>query len=123
MSIEIQNCKNCIIENNKVGGNERWSVFSYGILIYDSKNITVKHNQISKASTGIEISSSKPVYVIQNNFVRNFRKSRFDSDKLSSIIWDGNYWGRPRIFPKIIFGIFTIIPTTFLHPGLFLLLC
>ena len=46
--------------------------------------------------------------IVKNNFLDNerdafFRNSRFISNFISNR-WNQNYWNRPRIFPKLIFG-------------------
>ena len=127
--IKINNCQNCIIESNCLSGNEKtWGL--EGIVIELSTNITVIHNHISKCIWGIGItysennitvinnhisrnvwgfciSSSENVNIIQNNFIRNIRPDYLilrDLKNLVSIFFDGNYWSRPRLLPRPIFG-------------------
>jgi hypothetical protein len=42
-----------------------------------------------------------------NNFIRNVFNAHFDGyylDENRTNYWNGNFWNRPRIVPKIIFG-------------------
>jgi len=75
-------------------------------ILSNSNDIIIMNNHISRCRVGIEISRAGFVDIIQNNFILNIRKIKFNLDlkDLFSIFLDGNYWGRPRILPKLIFG-------------------
>ena len=80
---------------------------SRGINIGWSKNITILHNHISDCWYGVFVERSKSIFIIQNNIVNHFRSTKsWDS----IVLWDGNYWGRPRLLPYPILGLFLIIP-------------
>jgi len=86
----------------------------YGINIVSENNITVKHNQISGCVCGIKISpSAENVNIVQNNFILNIRTAVFGLSNLKDlfkILWDGNYWGRLQLSPRLIFGWFFPFP-------------
>jgi parallel beta-helix repeat protein len=46
--------------------------------------------------------------ITQNNFINNKYHAFFFLSALNT--WNKNYWGRPRLFPKPIFGLMGIIP-------------
>jgi parallel beta-helix repeat protein len=87
---------NTITSNNIIGNN--WS----GIYLNCSRNNTISGNSISKNTQGIYFVSSTNNTVLKNNFLRNKRHALFENCTNS---WNLNYWGRPRILPKLIFGI------------------
>ena len=128
-SIEIDNSQNCIIENNYVGGYEELSIMSEGITVYYSTNITIINNHISRCIYGIGIPNSENItviqnhisrniwgfcvycsegiYIIQNNFIRNIRPGYLilkDLKNIFNIFIDSNYWSKPRLLPRPIFG-------------------
>jgi parallel beta-helix repeat protein len=84
------------ITGNYITSNE-WS----GIELNCSNNNTISGNSISKNKHGIYFATSTNNTVLKNNFQRNARHALFDN---SSNTWDGNYWGRLRLLPKLIFG-------------------
>lgn len=103
-----------LIENNPFGlyllGAENCKLFSniirknrYGIVI-SGFNSTISNNDIRSSLTGLLSSESFNLSVIDNNFRLNIRHARFAEYQSSTTNWDGNYWGRPRILPKPIFG-------------------
>ncbi len=84
-----------IVDNNKIGIN----------LKDNSYNNIVEKNTLSNSTIGIQLSNSSNGNLIKSNvFKNNFLSALFiDCDK--SNVWSNNYWGRPRLFSKIIFGI------------------
>ena len=47
-----------------------------------------------------------PNRIIKNNFIQNRLFAIFEFYESANVnIWTSNYWGRPRIFPKIILGL------------------
>jgi hypothetical protein len=45
--------------------------------------------------------------IVNNNFVRNAFNAHFDTyyeHENATNYWNGNYWNRPRILPKLIWG-------------------
>jgi parallel beta-helix repeat protein len=97
----VVNQKYNIIKGNSISGNK-----VHGIYLNCSNNNTVSDNSITKNTQGIHIFSSTSNYVIKNNFINNQRDAFFEISKLNK--WNHNYWNRPRLFPKIIFGTISI---------------
>jgi parallel beta-helix repeat protein len=95
-------CSNNIISNNIAIFNE------YAIRFYESGyNNTIRHNSIRWNRCGLSMEYSYNNRIENNNFVRNIFNAHFDGyylDKNRTNYWNGNYWNRPRILPKIIFG-------------------
>jgi len=108
--------------------NISWNTISnewVAIHLSDSYNNTIYMNNISNCTYGIIIEneinqsffkinavSDEQNYIISNNFIRVLFPARnlFQSPKLySNCLWEGNYWGRSRSLPKVIFGFFKII--------------
>jgi parallel beta-helix repeat protein len=89
------------ITNNEISNNHWGAELSY----YSDNNI-IKSNNISKNWYGIEFSYSDSNTIIKNNFIDN--KIRHASFEINSLpgknTWMQNYWNRPRLLPKIIFG-------------------
>jgi parallel beta-helix repeat protein len=101
VGIDQSNCVNTVIENNDIresGGN--------GISIYHSKNLTIQSNNIIENWRGISICYSSNATIIKNNIYSNKRRN-VDSINyvFPRIVFDGNYWGKARTKPKVIFGI------------------
>ena len=104
--------KNMITEN-KIQSN------SIGIDIANSSDNTIDNNDIKNNDRGIEICSFRNK-IINNNFLKN-KMNAFFLKMYNSVwefinnyhkdknIWDGNYWNKPRVLPKIIFGDLIII--------------
>ena len=87
--------------SNIKGNNITWNNWS-GIYLNCSNSNTISGNSISKNRQGIYFVSSTNNTVLKNNFLRNKRHALFEN---CTNIWNENYWGRPRILPKLIFGI------------------
>jgi parallel beta-helix repeat protein len=87
------------ILNNDIRNNIR------GAYIKTSSSNEFSTNEFKENSVGIYFHNSKCNDVINNNFIDNEKDATF---KVKSIFhrnkWNGNYWGEPRILPKIIFG-------------------
>jgi parallel beta-helix repeat protein len=83
-----------------------------GIVLDNANNNSVSRNTIEKnggrnqifnpGGLGIFLYESSNNQIEYNNFLRNARDAYF-GDSYSNI-WEGNYWNRPRLFPKIIRG-------------------
>ncbi len=86
---------NTFIENNISGNN--WS----GIYLNSSTNNVISGNSISKNRKGLTIVLSTNNTIDKNNFLWNKRHALFENCTNS---WNQNYWGRPHLLPKIIFG-------------------
>ncbi len=86
------------IANNKVTNT---SIFGINIhKINDS--VICEMNHIERTGyTGIHLYKSNSNTIRYNNFIRN-RHHAYYVDCSNN--WSGNFWNRPRIFPKVIFG-------------------
>ena len=65
-------------------------------------NNTISNNIFLKNGWGIFIKRSEGNVVKNNTFKGNILSAYFCS--CSQNVWDDNYWGRSRMFPKLIFG-------------------
>jgi len=75
----------------------------------------IEKNFISHFMFGIFIDKSYYTVISMNTFMKNIFHARFSNTGFSSgTIWKENYWGRPRILPKPIFGIKNIY---YSYPG------
>jgi parallel beta-helix repeat protein len=90
------------------------SLGSMGIWIIDSYDILVQYNFISGFKFGIHLDDARQMIISKNTFMKNIVHARFYNTGFSSNTWDQNYWGKPRILPKPIFGIKYIYV---LYPG------
>ena len=107
-------------DNNTISWNTVSNDY-FGICIgIESYNNTCYMNNITNCINGINIwtaplekstlcsyKNKKSNFIIKNNFIDNriHGLSKYWIFSLFRSKWDGNYWGRPRIFPKIIFGL------------------
>jgi parallel beta-helix repeat protein len=95
-------CKNNTISGNIIIFNE------YGICFYESDgNNTIKNNSIRFNLYGISMEYSYLNKIVNNNFARNFLNAHFDTysfDENKTNYWNGNFWNRPRMLPKLIWG-------------------
>ena len=89
--------KNHRIFQNQIYNNNK------GILITgDSENLSISNNTINKNLIGIDIKESEGNIINNNSFFRNIFSALFFNCKKN--IWENNYWNRPRLFPKMIYG-------------------
>jgi parallel beta-helix repeat protein len=86
---------------NNITGNTIILNKDNGIYLWYSSNNNITSNSISKNIRGIYFISSTNNTVLKNNFLRNIPNAFF---KNCTNIWNQNYWNRPRILPKLIFG-------------------
>jgi len=89
--------------NNLVKGNILFSNFDFGLSLYesDSTNNLIANNRYELNHIGIFLGDNQGNTVQSNNFLHNLRDVFFINPEN---VVQGNYWGRPRIFPKILFG-------------------
>ena len=104
-AIILGNSPNNIINGNIIVNN------SGGIYLRDSIKNNITGNEISNNNYGITLTDQQDVssnnVISRNNFRENGHKNTFSitEQKLQDKnIWDQNYWGRSRLFPKLIFG-------------------
>lgn len=98
--IEMSHTK-ATIEENIIDGNEK----GYGIGVYITENINIiRRNTIKNNLYGINLYNALFTIITKNNFLQNTGTSAVTHNSFLSV-WVHNYWNRPRILPKIIFGI------------------
>jgi parallel beta-helix repeat protein len=96
--IWISSCKNNTIQHNTVVSNPH-----FGIFLWRAHHNIIFGNTIQKIKqSSICLKESNNNSIISNNFLNNTMLSNFFYSYDN--FWDGNYWGRPMIFPKLIFG-------------------
>lgn len=107
---------NNLVTNNKVSSHEQ-----IGIWISATDNNTIQLNTIRDNREGIIIGSSCKNLVLENNIYNNKINAMVDGDTLGLLLdkwldntFDGNYWGRPRLFPKPIFSACMLMIPTFI---------
>jgi len=101
--INIQSSRLNIIKGNNILNQE------IGIKLESCHWTTITGNTISKNELGMLLEDDTQGNIIQkNNFLDNERNAAFHHSFLNR--WMQNYWGKPRIFPKLIFGHILFIP-------------
>ena len=76
----------------------------FGIwIVLSSDNNIISNNSLSNNNWGIYLSSSINNSVTFNNLKFNKVNAFFINCK--QLVWDCNYWNRPRLLPKPIFGL------------------
>ena len=122
INIQISNnntiADNIVSKNEQginLGGHSKYNTVSgnivllneYGIRIYESNNNTIWDNAIRWNMCGLSLLYSYSTIIKHNNFIRNIFQALFEyylPGGNFSNCWDGNYWNRPRLLPKPIFG-------------------
>jgi parallel beta-helix repeat protein len=87
---------NTISYNTIVNNNDS------GLFLECSNETEITSNTISEHWLGVYLLLSNDISIRQNNFVKNMKDALFNTSKKNT--WDQNYWNRPRILPKLIFG-------------------
>jgi len=95
---------NMVIQDNIIENNGCGKTFDGGILLQDCYNcVDIRHNNITTNNMhGIYLLRSYNNRIINNNFIDNEKDAFFSDSFLNR--WKQNYWNRPRILPKPIFG-------------------
>jgi parallel beta-helix repeat protein len=106
---------NVVIQYNNISNNGGVGFYNSGIFLQRVTGSTIiEKNLISSNSLGIDIFYSTGSKIFDNTFVDNVKHASFKyNSKFHFNNWNGNYWGRPRLLPKIIFG---VIDRDFLIP-------
>jgi parallel beta-helix repeat protein len=86
---------------NTLATNQLLSNRVSGVSLNHSTNTQIINNRLSKNNRGIMLISSFNNAILDNTFWLN-RRHAFFEDCTNS--WQGNYWGRPRLLPKMVFG-------------------
>jgi nitrous oxidase accessory protein len=100
LCIDIQGGNNITIEGNIITSN------GLGLLLEYSTKAIIRKNNITFNKGGLVLFLSPECQVVMNNFIRNRRNAE---SHFCRNTWDNNYWNRPRIYPKPIFGTFPFI--------------
>jgi len=93
----------CDSSNNCIKYNKIQGKGNYGIKLYNCKKTNICSNSIENVTTGIELTNSKNNKIHYNNFINCKVEAFTFSSRFNR--FHRNYWGRPRILPKRIFGI------------------
>jgi parallel beta-helix repeat protein len=94
-------------DENSLLWNQVQSNTNSGIYLFFSDNNTISYNIIEKnggrkwieSREGLRLENSSDTVIYHNNFLRNGWDA-YLSGPCTRNIWDGNYWNRPRLFPK-----------------------
>ena len=96
--------------NNIINENIIASCIEGGIRIYNSSNTIITKNRItSNFPFGIRLMHGTKNTTIQKNMFENNTITAFFTFCGKSR-WDGNYWDRPRLLPKPLFGMGSLLP-------------
>lgn len=93
--------------NNNIFNNTILNNGYSGVRTTDCSGNNIFSNMISNNLVGVRIEYSTNTNILNNNLIENkFKEAHFVGDVLSiyTNVWDGNYWTRPRLFPKPILG-------------------
>lgn len=114
-AIYIIESENLSIISNHIENPSQWrNLGSMGIWVIESYDILVQYNFISGYKFGIHLNDVRQMVISKNTLMKNIVHARFYNTGFFSNTWDQNYWGRPHILPKPIFGIKYIYT---LYPG------
>jgi len=97
--IETECSQNLKVKGNTISENEQCGIY---LRTSSNKNKINGKNVISKNNIGIKIENSNKNRVTGNNFIKNKKQATFYNSFFN--IWHRNYWNRPRLIPKLIFG-------------------
>ena len=102
--IWLSRSTDCKIQDNIISGSPLCIDLERAEGNVVSGNI-IKNDPKNSHSSGILLTESNRNTIKNNNFISDFMSYK-SIDFLNSYdnVWDGNYWGRPRFLPKLIFG-------------------
>jgi parallel beta-helix repeat protein len=89
------------MSENIISSNNKDGIVFYASSPLKSKNNTITYNVIESNNRSIYLENSSKNLIIKNNLLNNKRDAFFSNCNNK---WNQNYWNRPRIFPKLIFG-------------------
>jgi len=96
--IWISSCQNNTIKHNTIESSR-----VFGILIWNAYDNIIFGNTIREnEQRSICLKQSNHNTIASNNFINTHKSAAFFYSYDN--IWDRNYWERPRVFPKPIFG-------------------
>ena len=93
----ISNSSRNNINDNTISSSEIWGI---QIEFFSDNNIIVS-NSISKTYLCLQLVDSNNNIISKNNFLKKGNRVSFSN---CTNTWKENYWNRPRILPKLIFG-------------------
>jgi parallel beta-helix repeat protein len=100
--IELQDsCYNDISKNIIISNIDHGFKF-IGSTLELCTNNTIEYNTIKQNNLGIYLENSSNNIILKNNLLQNNQDAFFNKSKQNT--WKQNYWNRPRILPKLIFG-------------------
>jgi len=114
IGIRLSSSNENILSKNKIYSNR-----GYGFKIEYSNYNIISNNEIKDNQNGIYLHDSNENFIKNNNFLENNKNADFLDSK--NTLWNSNYWGKSRIFPKIIIGSITIRPPGWGTPGVYFL--
>ena len=91
---------NNFISMNIITKNKQW-----GILLNHCMYNNITFNHIGFNDFGIRNLYSNGITIERNNFILNRNPAYYWCNVEPDNIFEGNYWNRPRILPKMIFGL------------------
>jgi len=104
--IEIWHSSQLTIQNTRF-----WKNSYVAIYMLNGSDIDIAHNSFEEngglvhpSPGAIRIDSSTPIRVQWNNFIGNRNGIYFSNCQRKAILWDANYWDKPRVLPKVIVG-------------------
>ncbi len=99
---KIMNCSSGVGGTGKISYN---LIENCGLGISGGYNANISYNTIRNCSTGLEANSVN-IHISYNNFINISLEAffLFEEVKPAHNYWYGNYWEKPRLFPKVIFG-------------------
>jgi parallel beta-helix repeat protein len=114
-----------VSNSNTITGNTITSNSWYGIYLHGSSVNTITDNTIT--GNTISLNNKYGIYLFvsdrntiqKNNFLDNKRAAFFYNNveiKWKRNTWKQNYWNRPRILPKLIFGEIEVIEESIFMP-------
>jgi len=99
----------CTSSGNTITGNNISNNYWEGIYLDYASDNNIAGNTISKNRIGIYLYNSCSNNTIQrNNFLYNLLNAFIIFNTRGKNEWKQNYWNRPRILPKLIFGTMNI---------------
>jgi len=97
--IELEHSNKARIKGNVIQDNVGCGIY---IRTSSNKNIISGKNNIINNSIGIKLENSYKNRITNNNFIDNDQQAIFYDSFFN--IWYRNFWDRPRILPKLVFG-------------------
>ncbi len=110
----IDNISNNFYGYNTITMNNIANNSYCGIYVYLSFSNNISLNNIVNNKLGIFIDWSNSNKIEKNNIIGNKRHVKFETAFKTS--WNANYWGKPRLVPKPLFGISYRFSIPFPHP-------